>query len=70
MWPDYDADGKLDLFVGEFADYTSNRICGVSESYSGGSPERPTQSFYCIPSVLKPMSSICSVILVAASFRM
>jgi hypothetical protein len=58
VWFDYDADGKMDLFVGEFANYTSNRICGVSESYSGGSPgANPGQSFYCIPSVLKPMSS-------------
>ena len=58
VWLDYDADGKLDLFVGEFANYTNNRICGVSESYSGGSPgANPAQSFYCIPSVLKPMSS-------------
>jgi len=58
VWFDYDGDGKLDLFVGEFADYSSNRICGVTESYGG--LEKSTiqgQTFYCVPSVLKPMPS-------------
>jgi enediyne biosynthesis protein E4 len=57
-WFDYDGDGKLDLFVGEFADYSKNRICGVTESYGGDDKGAVQgQSFYCVPSVLKPMSS-------------
>ena len=35
LWFDYDNDGKLDLFVGEFADYSNNRLCSQAESYGG-----------------------------------
>ena len=35
LWFDYDNDGKLDLFVGEFADYSNNRLCNQAESYGG-----------------------------------
>jgi hypothetical protein len=57
-WFDYDADGKLDLFISEFADYSNNRICGIQESYGGGDDLKvQNQSFYCVPSVLKPMPS-------------
>ncbi len=52
------ATGRLDLFVGEFADYSGNRICGVNESYGGAEKGAiQGQSFYCVPSVLKPMPS-------------
>ena len=44
LWFDYDNDGKLDLFVGEFADYSNNRLCRQAESYGGmgkdGAPAR------------------------------
>ena len=57
-WFDYDGDGRLDLFIGEFADYSGNRICGVNESYGGAEKGAiQGQSFYCVPSVLKPMPS-------------
>ena len=35
VWFDYDNDGKLDLFIGEFADYSKERVCTQNESYGG-----------------------------------
>jgi len=56
LWFDYDNDGKLDLFVGEFVDYSSLRVCSSSESYGGESAS--TQSaYYCTPKIFKPMPS-------------
>src|ERR1019366_8113229 len=58
LWFDYDNDGKLDLFVGEFADYSSLRVCPAAESYGGAmkGPDKQ-QAYYCNPKLFKPMPS-------------
>jgi hypothetical protein len=58
VWFDHNNDGKLDLFVCQFVDYSSLRSCGIGNSYGGkveGIPDADT--FYCIPRVFPPMPS-------------
>ncbi len=58
VWFDYNQDGKLDLFVCQFVDYSSQKTCGIENSYGGkmeGIPEN--QTFYCIPRIFPPTSS-------------
>src|SRR5215510_11876452 len=58
LWFDYNIDGKLDLFVCQFVDYSSLRSCGLANSYGGkieGIPEADT--YYCIPRIFPPMPS-------------
>lgn len=60
LWFDYDNDGKLDLFVPRFVDYTSLKICSAEHAYGGGAEignaPRDT-SYYCIPRIFDPMPS-------------
>jgi enediyne biosynthesis protein E4 len=58
VWFDYNNDGRLDLFVCQFVDYSSLRSCGLANSYGGkieGIPEAGT--YYCIPRIFAPMPS-------------
>lgn len=50
VWFDYDKDGKLDLFVSSFVDYSSNGkiFCGDN---------RIGKRYYCVPRVFKPRPS-------------
>ena len=48
VWFDYDNDGRLDLFVGEFAGFNKTTGCGIS---SDG------KHHYCIPRIFRPMPS-------------
>ena len=58
VWFDFDNDGRLDLFVAEFGDYTDNKVCSLAGSYGGNAPSLPTaQSYYCHPKLLKSASS-------------
>ena len=60
LWFDYDNDGKLDLFVSEFADYSNLRLCSQAESYGGmgmNSAADTSAYHYCNPKVLAPMPS-------------
>ena len=45
---DYDNDGRLDLFVCSFVDYTNKPSCGVNKT---------GQRYYCIPRLFKPTHS-------------
>jgi len=58
VWFDYNIDGKLDLFICQFVDYSSLRSCGLANSYGGkieGIPDADT--YYCIPRIFPPMPS-------------
>jgi hypothetical protein len=58
LWFDYNSDSRLDLFVCQFADYSSLRSCGTANSYGGkieGLPE--SQTSYCFPTIFPPMPS-------------
>src|SRR5262249_5991596 len=58
LWFDYNNDRKLDLFVCQFADYSSLRSCGSANSYGGkieGLPE--SQTSYCFPTIFPPTPS-------------
>src|SRR6267378_1943545 len=48
VWFDYDNDGRLDLFVGQFAGFDKANGCGIS---SDG------KRHYCIPRIFRPMPS-------------
>ena len=48
VWFDYDNDGRLDLFVCSFVDYTNKFSCGVNKL---------GQRYYCIPRLFKPTHS-------------
>jgi hypothetical protein len=58
VWFDYNNDSRLDLFVCQFADHSSLKSCGASNSY-GGKIEgaRDTETSYCYPAVFPPMPS-------------
>jgi len=58
LWFDYDNDGKLDLFVGEFADYSDLKICHAAESYGNANEAASDQEgYYCFPKPFKPVPS-------------
>ena len=48
MWFDYDNDGRLDLFVCRFVDYSKAKLKFCGDRLSG-------ERFYCIPSIYEPM---------------
>ena len=58
VWFDYNNDARLDLFVCQFADHSSLKSCGATNSY-GGNIEgvRETETSYCFPAVFPPMAS-------------
>jgi hypothetical protein len=48
VWFDYDNDGRLDLFVCQFAEFNKTLSCGV---------DKDGAHHYCIPRIFKPRSS-------------
>ena len=48
VWFDYDADGRLDLFVSSFVQYTKETSCGNNKL---------GRRYYCVPRVFKPAPS-------------
>jgi hypothetical protein len=59
VWFDYDNDGKLDLFVAEFADYSNLKISTAAESYGGKAIAGEVQEGgdYCAPQYLNAAPS-------------
>jgi enediyne biosynthesis protein E4 len=49
-WFDYDADGKLDLFVSSFVEYSANGAIFCGDNRVG-------RRYYCVPRVFKPRPS-------------
>lgn len=49
-WFDYDNDGRLDLFVCSFVDYTGVRKLECGNNQLG-------RNYYCVPRVFKPTAS-------------
>ena len=52
VWFDYDNDGKLDLFLCSFVEFSADRATSSAATTSSG------KRFYCIPRVFKPTPSL------------
>ena len=51
VWFDYDNDGRLDLFVCSFVDFSKEKNFSCGDQGTG-------ERYYCIPRVFKPTASL------------
>ena len=71
LWFDYDNDGRLDLFIGEFADYSDQRSCPWPLPMAARRTICPkSKPITAIPSNLPRYPAICIATSAAAISRM